>query len=432
MRAALAITLVLSGTACAQTGMRTGQLNVDRPGSSPQECSIREVSRDRLTVLGGRPAYVDADAFVTDGKGSTLLAGTLNLIWKISPEGEINGVTSDSIFGVVIAPDGTAEPVPAPMDPRLIEGIRAAPRPGGGWDVVFVEVFPSPPTPDSLPPETKRAAHVWYGWYDGADWSELERLPVPDSALPYPAFTSSLVRHGDTLSWAAVPHRPNGSISFLQRVEGRWTHEKLAFGYIADVDLAYWDTAGLILAAVQPDLTPGGSDGNSLLLWAKRPGWQRLRRLVHGSVEGPVNHPSLVRAGRDFLATWWTYADEGLELRARYVRPDATEPPAFVVDSSVDMWSEAVPVITDQGVAVWAVHHPVAAAEGSRAAEVRYVAAAGEPVSELARAPSPYFMRMAAVQPRSGDLLVTGMQYVESRFMFSLLLRNRVQCRATP
>jgi hypothetical protein len=118
-------------------------------------------------------------------------------------------------------------------------------------------------------------------------------------------------------------------------------------------------------------------------------------------------------------------------LRARYIRPDATEPPAFVVDPNVDMWSAAVPVITDQGVAVWAVHHPVPAAEGSRAAEVRYIAAAGADVFELARSPSPYMMRAAAVQPRSGDLLVSGMEYVENRFAFSLLLKHRIQCRST-
>jgi hypothetical protein len=177
-----------------------GQQGPDGGLATLAECTVREVARTRLTVQGGRPLYVQADAFAADGRGDVLLAGATSYLWRLAPDGTINGLASDSVLGAVIAPDRTARLVPAPMDPRQIHGIRAAGRPDGGWDVVFAKV---PPYTGDERPST--AARLWYGAYDGTRWGALEQIPTPEGARLDAVFTSSLVRRGDSLAWALRP-----------------------------------------------------------------------------------------------------------------------------------------------------------------------------------------------------------------------------------
>lgn len=199
-------------SACAVPGTGAARQVPRRMAAEP--CGLRELSRDRLTVLG-RPLYVEADAFVANGRGDVLLAGTPNYLWKVSPQGEINGLTADSIFGVVIARDGMARVVPAPVEPRRIRGIRAAARPDGGWDVVFADV----PVDSS---SSAGAERLWYAAFDGSRWSSLEPLPMPSGVALSPMFTSSLVRAGDTLAWALTPAMRQGrrDISLFRRAGG--------------------------------------------------------------------------------------------------------------------------------------------------------------------------------------------------------------------
>lgn len=400
------------------------------PGSgvaSLQECRLHEVSRQRLTAPGGRPLYVEADAFVADGRGNVLLAGTPNYLWKVSPQGEIIGLTADSVFGAVIARDGTARLVPAPMDPKRIRGIRAAARPSGGWDVVFADV----PADSST---STRAERLWYAAYDGSRWSALEALPVPRGAMLEMSFTSSLVRSGDTLAWALTPAigPSRRDVSFFQRVGGRWTHEAVPTTNAADVDLAHSDSLGFILAVVQPDLRLQEADGNSLLLWTRQPDWRIARRLVHGRGEGRVHDPSLVRGLGGLIATWWSPVGQGTEtrheLRARYVDAQAPVQPAIVLDSDVPLGSETAPVVLQGRVPLWMSTHRLSADPRRDSSEIRFVTVAGGEALEVARLPNPYRMRSAVAAAAPGEVLVSGMEYVENRFAFSLLFRMRVGC----
>ncbi|HEX6911396.1 MAG TPA: hypothetical protein VF142_13410 [Longimicrobium sp.] len=387
---------------------------------------VREISRHRLTVAGGRPLYVEAEAFAADGRGDVLLAGTPNYLWKVSPQGEINGLTADSILGVVIARDGTARLAPAPVDPRRIRGIRAAARPDGGWDVVFADI----PADSST---SAGAERLWYAAFDGSRWSSLEPLPVPPDVALSPLFTSSLVRHGDTLAWALTPAMRQGrrDVSLFRRVGSRWTHETVPTAHAVDVDLAFSDSLGLVVAVVQPDptLLP---DGNSLLLWTRRPEWRIHRRLVHGTGEGRVHAPSLVHAAGGLLATWWTPVDEGPEtrheLRARYLGPGALDEPPLLLDPAVPLGAETSPVILHDGMPLWLTQHGPAENGLRGSTELRYVSVAGREPFEMARIPNPYLMRSAAAATAPGELLVSGMEYEANRFAFSLLLRARVEC----
>lgn len=393
-------------------------------------CTVREVGRTRLTVEDGRPMYVQADALAADGHGDVLLAGTTSYLWRVAPDGEITGLASDSVFGAVIARDGTARMVPAPMDPRQINGIRAAGRPDGGWDVVFAEVPPH--TGDERP---SAVARLRYAVYDGTRWGTLEQIPTPEGARLDAVFTSSLVRRGDSLAWAlplAMDVYPR-DVVLVQRRDGRWSHETVPTGSAVDVDLSYSDSAGLLLAVVQPDPALQ-ADGNSLLLWSQRPEWRIIRRLVHGYGEGRVYEPSLVRRPNGALVvSWATPVGEGphtrRELRARAGRLEAEQVPAIALDPHVSIWSTAPPLLLGGGAPLWAAHHPL---PGDEAGEIRFVGLAGRSPVELGRIPNPYRLRMSSAAPMDGEVLVAGMEYTQDRFAFSLLIRARVDCDAAP
>jgi hypothetical protein len=372
--------------------------------------------------------YIEADAFVADGRGNVLLAGTPNFIWRTSAQGELVGVSSDSVFGAVIAPDGSAQLVPAPVDAAQVQGIRATARPEGGWDVVFAEE----PLPQA---GSAPAGRLWYGVLNGSSWSMVEPIPVPDSVSVDTLFTSSLVRHADTLSWALKRRggKQHEAISLLQRVGGRWVHQTVLAGHAVDLDLAYAESTGLVLAVVQSIRWPGPEfDDNSLILWTRRPDWQPVHKVVSGARDGAVHDPSVLRAGQDLLVTWWTDdvgegAESRRELRAAFVGAEAPNQSVIVLDGSIDSWSDAVPVLIGEALPLWVFH--AVQPDGSK--ELRYVSTTGSDAVELARSPSPYMMRTAAAQPRTGELVVTGFEYEDNRFVFSLLLTHRVECQRT-
>lgn len=392
-------------------------------------CTVREVSRDRLTVEGGRPLYVEADAFVANGRGDVLLAGTPNYLWQVSSEGEIIGLTEDSVFGAVIARDGNARLVPAPIPARQIHGIRVAAREDHGWDVVFAEVAPY--VGDRQPDE---AARLWHGVFDGERWASLEQIPTPDGITVATLFSSSLLRRGDSLAWALVPtmNSPRRDLVLAQRRHGRWSSESIAVGNGVDVDLSYSDSLGLLLAVVQADPRLRG-DGNSLLLWAQRPEWRILRSLVHGEGEGRVYNASLLRLRAGFVTSWRTPVGEGRdtrdELRARVGRLEEQSEPAVVLDPDVSIWSEIAPFVLPGGAPLWVVHPSVA---DDAVSALRVVSVAGDSAVELGRFANPYRFWVAAAAPSASELLVTGMEYTQDGFAFSLLLRARIECRGAP
>lgn len=422
------VVLLTTLSACAPRGVTADPRHQFDAVTSLQGCHLREVSRTRLKTQSGEPLYIDADAFVADGRGNVLLAGTPNFVWRTSAEGTLIGVSSDSVFGAVIAPDGSAQLVPAPVDPAQVRGIRATARPEGGWDVVFAEE----PLPQA---GSTPAGRLWYGVLNGSSWSMVEPIPVPDSVSVDTLFTSSLVRHADTLSWALTRRgfQKHDAISLLQRVGGHWVHETVLTGVAGDVDLAYSESTGLILGVVQSIRWPGPEfDDNSLVLWARRPDWQVVHKVVSGLRDGAVHDPFLLLAGRDLLATWWTDdvgegAEPRRELRATFVGAEAPNQPVIVLDGNIDSWSDAVPVIIGEALPLWVVHG--VQPDGTK--ELRYVSTTGSHALQLARSPSPYMMRAAAAQPRAGELVVTGFEYEDNRFVFSLLLTHRVECQRT-
>jgi hypothetical protein len=164
---------------------------------SAGRCSVSEVSRHRMVVEGNLNFYVEPVTMAESG-GEVLLAGTPNILWSRHSGAQTKLVAVDSLFGAVIASDGSARTVPSPIPAKLLGSIRALGRGDGTWDVVFAEL----PARESARPDT--AVRLWYGVYDGSRWTAVEQLPLPPGAHLHPLHASPLVRQGDTLVWALV------------------------------------------------------------------------------------------------------------------------------------------------------------------------------------------------------------------------------------
>jgi hypothetical protein len=61
--------------------------------------------------------------------------------------------------------------------------------------------------------------------------------------------------------------------------------------------------------------------------------------------------------------------------------------------------------------------------------EIRFVSDSAQSAVVLGRTPNPYVTSIAATAPAPSELLVTGLHYIPNKYIESLLLRARVECR---
>lgn len=400
-------------------------------GVSPPalRCAVHELSREPLVLDDRTHVYVEADAFVADAQGSTLLAGTPNSLTRMNAEGAVTAVVDDSVLGVVIPRTGRAHPIPLPISVSgKLDGIRVAAQPNGGWAVGFAEVKrrQGSTTADST-------ARLWYGTYDGTRWTSLEELPLPRSGTVDSRWASSLATRGDSVSWAMTHRTAAGTqIVLFERRATRWSHELIPT-FHSQVELGQSDSLGLVLFVVQPHLGPGElSDGNSLVLWARRPQWQPVRRLVHGSVEGRVYDPNFTPSAEGGVLTWRSVPSSrsarGAELRATFGGWEGGTLQPVVLDSAVGNTGYSNMVSLRAGKRVWASVR--AAAEGGP--KLRFLSDSGQSSATLGETVNPYSGFIAAAAPDPDHMLVTGLQYIPNRYFVSLLLRATLTCGDGP
>lgn len=394
-------------------------------------CTVQELSREPLVLGEGARVYVEADAFVADARGNTLLAGTPNSLTRMSAQGAVTAVVDDSILGVVIPRSGPARsiPIPVPAGGKL-EGVRVTARANGGWAVGFAEVKPRQGS-ESADSTTR----LWYGIYDGAEWTSLEELPMPPSGVVDARWASSLVSRGDTISWAMTHRTASGpQIVLFERRRDHWSHE-LIRTFHSEVELGHSDALGLMLLVVQPYSGPGERyDANSLVLWSRYPAWRAVRRLVHGSVVGRVYRPRFAPSFGGDVLTWESPSTSprprGLELRALLGRWQDSAAQHVALDSvvsSMQGYSNTVSLRRD--LRLW-VSIPVAS-DRSRA-ELRFFADSARSAVVLGAVSNPYVGFIAAAPTSADTVLVTGLRYAENRYLVSLLLRARIDCQDGP
>lgn len=411
-------------------------------GATGGHCVVREVSRERLSV-GRSLVYVEPVAFVASGE-EILLAGTPNYAVYRDAGGALTGAARDSIFGVILERDGGARAVPAPppVAGKRFAGVRAVARPGGGWEVVFAEMPPGVEFPD-----TGRVARLWYGMYDGRGSVGLDTLALPAAGevslalrIPDP---SAFIRWGDTLALAMLVTPANHlSIPVLfERRSGRWSVEVVppigrATG-VSYVALAHSDSAGLLLAAVHPDPALR-HDQNSLFLYARRPAWHVLRRVVYG-LSAAVHDPILALAPGGGTLTWLAHVQDTsggrMEARMMVGRLEAGDEPAMMLDSTA---MTVAPVVTRPGERLWVSYHVAPSNVHAGAdVEIRFLREAGSSVAVIGRIPNPFTGGANAIALTPSDILLSG-PFLDRSFhptlptLVTLLLRARVECGARP
>lgn len=407
-------------------GMLTRLPAAEPPGGTgvaqpAQQCTVRELTRRRLGVGDGLELYVEPVAFVASGK-RVLLAGTPNYLYTRRADGSVLRQVRDSVFGVVIDADLRAHTIPSPIPARLVSGVRASAREDGAWDVVFAQEEPWNRFP---PPDSSRV--VWYGKYDGREWSSLTRLPVPPGAVFHPFLGSPLVRRGDTLAWAMSMTGSDGrrGTVLFERKDGNWRSERLPTGGADYVAPMYSDSAGLLLAVIQPDRALR-SDAQSLILYGRRPEWRPLRRVVRGRDE-PVGRPIYdpTPGGRAFGWTNTLSSSAGLTERARAFTHSVEDSLARVIDLDHGVIELAVVPMPD-GSHIWVS----ASTSPEGGPQLRFLRQGADSARSIGSLPYPFLGGFGAASIRNGDLLIGGpvVDPVTRSTPVSLLLHLHLTC----
>lgn len=383
--------------ASAQVGSDT------TPAEMP--CEIGQISQQRLTLDGQYELYVEPAGMAASGEGDVLLVGSPNYLFKGSrADGSGYRTVRDSLFGVVISMNGRARSVPAPMDPRLIQGIRVLTRRTGGWEAVFAETRPWTEFP---PPET--AERLWYGVYSDGKWQRLEEIPVPEGRRALTAGSSNLVQHGDTIMWAVRMTRGAGGseeVGLLGRTLEGWSQEIIPTP-AAYVQLSNSKTRGLIVAAVAAFTGDHHrNDSNSLLFYTRERPRGISEQVVRGGVE-PIHQPFVALSGDPDVITWWSAVKDSAagrrEARALIGDVEHGNTQLLVIDSMVE---QVIPIQASQPRVFWITSHIV----GDRPAEIHVIEWTPAGASLLTQFPNPFTGPFNAVSRGSGLITVAGPQ----------------------
>ncbi|HEU4949161.1 MAG TPA: hypothetical protein VFT11_00220 [Candidatus Deferrimicrobiaceae bacterium] len=389
--------------------------------SPAQSCSAHVVS-NRVLQLEDWTVYIEPVQILRLDEG-VLLAGTPNYVFRSDENGRVANAVTDSLFGVVVEDGGAVRAIPMPPLEGGVRGIRVSRRPGGGWDAILTEMA-------TANPEEKTVRRVWHGVHDGAAWLSLDTLPLPRGSTFFPLNEPPLLRHGDTLAWAAT-----------HLAAGGWKHEPIVFTFDGErwigepvpteVNVSYVALGlgpdGVEMAIVGSDLSdlgPGERDENSLFLMRRTPDWTRSTRLVHGG-RTPVHKPVFSGAGNDLSLTWEIIAGAEGQRVIQSVRSLAS---SLNVGLSLP---GSVFAVTDgiQGGSAWIV------AEDAPGTNERLAIATwrrGEPV-QVSHIVNPFDNFFVATSLSEADLLIFGPDFdgtPGAEALRSRLLHVRLPCGA--
>ncbi len=417
----VAFCLSLAVAGCQSTPVRqSASLTVDDKERGTA-CSVREISRQRLTLEDGREIYVEAEAVVANSRGDVLLLGMPNYITGKHPRGDMAQERADnSVFGVVIPRRGPVRAIPLPVPGKLVTGLRAIPRSDDTWAVAFAEQQPSAEFP---PPDS--AVRLWYGVFNGGGWEFLEELPMPREGRLAPFLASSLVQHGDTLAWAMTLFAPTHeeNVAVFQRHGGRWSLEVVRTIGAAYAEVGHSKGLGFALAVVEPDRTLP-RDGNSLFLYARDGSWQTLGKVVPGGRE-PIYAPSFTHTSSGARLTWWALVRDAGRTR-REARTLLQAPNARVVTIDSNIAQALVPLTLRDGQPLWVTDHVPSVGEQR---EIRFVRESAGAAVVLGGIPSPFTGGFGATAVSQNEVLVAGplLDRAEEELV-TLLLRTRLEC----
>ena len=368
-----------------------------------------------------------------------LLAGKPSYLFRKRRPGAGGDLESEGVvFGAVIEADGTARTVVAPpVNAGTVTAVAAAALGPDRWRVIFA-------VPDSIRADRSRVVRAyWHGVYDGARWTNIERLPEPaDLSLQY-FNRSRIIERGDTVVWASIartsptPTSPivQQVVVVFERVGGMWTHAVPATPSASDLELMHTPQHGFVLAVFRHPLGiplfPGGVEGpqpkTSLHLYTRRSGWSRHRETLLPP-DPTVSRPRLNASGETVSVTSIASGETERSYQLHSITGSVMDQdePAFVVDPDVLPTFAAVAMPT--GEFVWLSQHALPA-DSANLGELRLIHRSGAMSKVLWRTPHPYLGWFAATAYSDSNVLVVGpLLDRANEVLVSLLIRLRVEC----
>ena len=373
-------------------------------------CTGEEISRNRLTVDGGRELFIESSVLAVSGS-RTLLAGKPSYLFlKRNPDEPAELGSRNTVFGVVLEADGSARLVPAPPVPgRILAAVAGIGTTANSWRVIFAEV-------DSVGVNDPKVTAFWHGIYDGQQWYSLERLSQPSGkALQY-LNTSPLAEAPDTVVWAALTaleeHRQ--SVVVFERRNGAWSHEIVATPFASGVEAFHSPALGFVLAITHDD--QGGD--RAAFLYTRRSGWTSHRKLRMVGTDGRavvLPRPPNVSFDRDSMRLAFS-TPMPLALGNR-------EEPLLTVARELGQ-SFSVVALGDSTI-LWATDY----ADSTGVSELRLDRPVADSTVSVWRSPNPFRGPFTAARRSPSEVLIVGPELDETHgVLASLILRIRVDC----
>ncbi|HJU66397.1 MAG TPA: hypothetical protein VJ596_11995 [Gemmatimonadaceae bacterium] len=385
-----------------------------------ERCALREMQRSPLSHAPGYQIYIEPTVLVRSGD-ELLLAGAPSYLFRREHDGTTSLVARDSVFGAIIDTRRGVRLVPFPFRSVPVSDVRAVARAAGGWEITFAEL-PRDPFPSDGP-----IVRLWYGVFDGRQWTSTTQLPTPRELHLRPWAASSLVTAGDSLLWALPGRTTNGgdAISLYTHTHRAWAQETIPVPGLAYVELGRSDSLGVFLLAVHPDSTLL-RDGNSLFLYARESRWTRHVKLAPGA-QAPVHFPFWKGSTAHSALTWLAVVPGGdrsrYEARAMIATSRLGDEPAIALDSSVANGRELVRLDSRW---LWMFEH---LDENSR--ELRIIADSAGSAVRLGALPYPYEGAFRAAVTGASELILAGPLRGEpprDAGISTMLWRLRLEC----
>ena len=277
-------------------------------------CRATPLRQVKIKLDGDKQVFVEPQAVAASGD-RVLVAGnpTYTFAWDAA---HAMSFSRDSIFGIILLPDGRATSIPSPQPPGRVHSVRAVAHSEGQWAVVFAEAAPPPKFAAPVKVEA-----YWFGITDGARWLSLEKLPLVEGDYMTER-ASSIVKTERGYAFSVVVRAPVGDRAavYSQR-DGRWSVALVGDG--ANYTSLATDGRALMLAVVYADTMARGRtfawrDANSL--WLHRTAddgltWGPAAWLVRGLGQA-VHHPQLMWSGRRLEVGWMSETPtDGYQIR---------------------------------------------------------------------------------------------------------------------
>jgi hypothetical protein len=269
-----------------------------------RDCRVLRSKRVPIVLRDGRQVYVEPNAIVQSGK-RILVAGFPSYVWGAKGNSQVD--LRNTLFGIVISPDGSADFIPSPLPAGHLSDVRALALPNGNWAATFADVAPETQFNPKISP---RVEGYWFGITDGKTWV-VERVPTTPGEIQ-PTFASRLLHSGAGYS-VAMPvdlgHNADGlahtAAAVFTRGEDGWTRRDRVFEFVSYVSLDTTSSGNLMLGAIAVDTTDRHVRNRLAFyrFYNVDSTWHEFTRL-EGDTSRRMHHPDVVWYGDSLTVTW--------------------------------------------------------------------------------------------------------------------------------